>query len=78
MKTGKLLSTALTAGMLGAVGFVALPDAAFAQAAITTNQWYTGHFTETGSPIFGDPFGTAYTDDANVAVAELRRRAQSS
>ena len=61
MKTGKLLSTALTAGMLGAVGFVALPDAAFAQAAITTNQWYTGHFTLTGSPIFGNSFGTAYT-----------------
>lgn len=47
--------------MLGAVGFVALPDAAFAQAAINVNQWYTGHFTATGSPIFGDSFGTAYT-----------------
>jgi len=62
MKTGKLSSTALAAGMLGAVGFVALPDSAFAQAAITANQWYTGHFTATGSPIFGNSgFGTAYT-----------------
>jgi hypothetical protein len=61
MKTGKFLSTALAAGILGAVGFVALPDAAFAQAAITTNQWYTGHFTITPSPIFGNSFGTVFT-----------------
>jgi hypothetical protein len=61
MKASKLLSTALAAGTLGAVGFVALPDSAFAQAAITTNQWYTGHFTGTPSPIFGNSGGAVYT-----------------
>jgi PEP-CTERM motif len=62
MKASKLLSTALAAGMLGAVGFVALPSAASAQPVINLNQWYTGHFTATGSPIFAaSGSGTAYT-----------------
>ena len=62
MKASKLLSTALAAGMLGAVGFVALPSAANAQTVINLNQWYTGHFTGTPSPIFaGSGSGAAYT-----------------
>jgi hypothetical protein len=63
--------------MLGAVGFVALPDSAFAQAAITANQWYTGPFTATGSPIFGKLWDRLHTR-TDLAVADLRQRDRSS
>ena len=52
MKGNHLLTTALAAGTLCAISFAA-PTAAMADN-IVLNQWYTGHFTGTPSPLFGN------------------------
>jgi hypothetical protein len=52
MKARSLLTTALAAGTLSAISFAAAPTAAMADN-IVLNQWYTGHFTATPSPLFG-------------------------
>ena len=56
MRTSALLTTALAAGTLSAISLMAAPTTAVA---LDLNQWYTGSFTASNTPLLGsDAFGS--------------------
>jgi hypothetical protein len=56
MKARVFSMTALAAGTLSAINFLAAPPATAAVDNIVLNQWYTGHFTNTGSALLAGAF----------------------